>query len=298
MIEKQLVNRKKNFASSMMETERQFHANFEIKYKDIKFDKRISEGGYGVVHKGRWMSTVVAIKEIKREIIEQDKLEEFRNECSVMEIIRHPNIVMFLGACTKPPHLCIILEYCGRGSLWSCLHDMGNKISWEFRRKVALDIAKGVLYLHNQSPPILHRDLKSLNILLDYAGNAKLADFGWTRIKAKVMTSKIGTYQWMAPEVIAGFKYTEKADVFSFGIILWELATRKPPYYGIDGTEVSKKVIKEDLRPKISEKECPKAFLELMSACWDRSPESRPFFDEVIEKLESMKLSSYDKKKL
>lgn len=66
------------------------------------------------------------------------------------------------------------------------------------------------------------------------------------------MTAKIGTYQWMAPEVIAGFKYTEKADVFSYGIILWELATRLPPYYGIDGTEVSIKVVKEDLRPKLT----------------------------------------------
>jgi serine/threonine protein kinase len=81
--------------------------------------------------------------------------------------------------------------------------------------------------------------LKSLNILLDHALTAKLADFGWTRIKAKVMTSKIGTYQWMAPEVIRGFKYTEKADVFSFAVIMWELATRKPPYYGIDGSVVS-----------------------------------------------------------
>ena len=297
MIEKQMANKKRNYASSMMETERQFQADFEIGYKDLKFDKRISEGGYGIVYKGRWRSTTVAIKEIKKEIIEQDKLEEFRNECAVMEVIRHPNIVMFLGACTKPPHLCIILEYCGKGSLWSILHDMNYKLSWEFKRKVALDIAKGVLYLHMQKPPILHRDLKSLNILLDHACNAKLADFGWTRIKGKVMTSKIGTYQWMAPEVIAGFKYTEKADVFSFGVILWELATRKPPYYGIDGTEVSRKVIKEDLRPKISEKECPKPFLELMNLCWDRNPENRPFFDEAIEKLESMKLSAYDKKK-
>ena len=237
MIEKQMANKKRNYASSMMETERQFQADFEIGYKDLKFDKRISEGGYGIVYKGRWRSTTVAIKEIKKEIIEQDKLEEFRNECAVMEVIRHPNIVMFLGACTKPPHLCIILEYCGKGSLWSILHDMNYKLSWEFKRKVALDIAKGVLYLHMQKPPILHRDLKSLNILLDHACNAKLADFGWTRIKGKVMTSKIGTYQWMAPEVIAGFKYTEKADVFSFGVILWELATRKPPYYGIAGLD-------------------------------------------------------------
>lgn len=134
MVEKQLVNKKKNYASSMMETERQFHANFEINFNDLKLDKRISEGGYGIVHKGRWMSTVVAIKEIKKEIIEQDKLEEFRNECSVMEVIRHPNIVMFLGASTKPPHLCIVLEYCGKGSLWGCLHDMSIKLSWEFRK--------------------------------------------------------------------------------------------------------------------------------------------------------------------
>jgi mitogen-activated protein kinase kinase kinase 9 len=111
-----------------------------------------------------------------------------------MEVIRHPNIVMFLGACTKPPNLCIILEYCGWGSLWNCLHDKKIKLSWEFRQKIALDIAKGVYYLHSMSPAILHWDLKSLNIVLDKACNAKLADFGWTRQKAKKMTAKIGTY--------------------------------------------------------------------------------------------------------
>lgn len=80
--------------------------------------EKLSEGGYGVVHKGLWKQTLVAIKQIKTEIIKDDKLDEFRNECAVMEVIRHPNIVMFLGACTTPPNLCIVLEYCGRGSLW------------------------------------------------------------------------------------------------------------------------------------------------------------------------------------
>ena len=103
---------------------RAFKPNFEIKYEELIKDRKISEGGYGLVFKGRWKATTVAIKEIKKEIVEQDKLEEFKNECAVMEVIRHPNIVMFLGATTVPPHLCIILEYCGRGSLWSCLHDM------------------------------------------------------------------------------------------------------------------------------------------------------------------------------
>jgi len=130
-----------------------------------------------------------------------------------------------------------------------------------------------------------------LNIVIDKGCNAKLADFGWTRQKGKKMTAKIGTYQWMAPEVIAGFKYTEKADVFSYGIILWELATRQPPYYGIDGTEVSIKVVKEDLRPKLTkeqEADVPEQFLTLMKRCWERKPEERPDFNEINDCLNSM----------
>lgn len=269
-------------------TTKGFKANYEISYNDLIFDRKISEGGYGIVYRGRWKYTTVAIKEIKREIIEQDKLEEFKNECAVMEVIRHPNVVLFLGACTRQPNLCIILEYCSRGSLWSLLHDLSIKMNWEYRKKFAMDIAKGVYYLHTNKQPILHRDLKSLNVLLDHALNCKLADFGWTRILGKVMTSKIGTYQWMAPEVINGFKYTEKADVFSFGVILWELATRKPPYYGIDGQLVSVRVVKEGLRPKISDKEAPGPFLDLMKRCWHEDPDKRPSFGEIIKELDSM----------
>jgi len=232
--------------------------------------------------------TTVAIKKIKRDIILQEKLEEFINECSVMEAFRHPNIVMFLGACTQLPNLCIVLEFCSRGSLWNVLHDKNINMPWSLRKKISLDIAKGVLYLHSFEIPVLHRDLKSLNILLDDNFNGKLADFGWTRMKANVMTCKIGTYQWMAPEVIEGQRYTEKADVFSFGIILWELATRKPPYYGIDGTEVSIRVIKENMRPKILEKECPAGFLILMKDCWQREQDKRPSFLQIIERLEVM----------
>ena len=208
-----------------------------------------------------------------------------------MKEMRHPNIVMFYGAVVEPPNYCLILEYCGRGSLWQVLHSKEHRMSWNFRKKLSLDIAQGVHYLHTMDPPRLHRDLKSLNVVLDHACNAKLADFGWTRIKAKRMTAKIGTYQWMAPEVIAGFKYTEKADVFSYGIILWEIATRDPPYYGIDGTEVSLKVVREDMRPTISRPDqYPRPFLDLMEKCWDREPNNRPTFDVIIDELNAMKL--------
>lgn len=147
-----------------------------------------------------------------------------------MEVLRHPNIVLFLGACTKPPNLGLVLEFCSRGSLWSVLQNHDINLNWEDRRKIALDTAKGVFYLHSFKPPILHRDLKSLNLLLDDSFRTKLIDFGWTRKLDKIMTGKIGTYQWMAPEVISSQNYTEKADVFSFSIILWEIASREPPY--------------------------------------------------------------------
>ena len=137
-----------------------------------------------------------------------------------MEVLRHPNIVMFLGACTKPPNFAIVLEYCEGGTLWSILQKNAD-LSWEERRNFALDTAKGMNYLHDRPTPILHRDLKSLNLLLDENKRIKLADFGWTKGLQNYMTGKIGTYQWMAPEVVSSYQYTEKADVFSFAIILW-----------------------------------------------------------------------------
>ena len=143
-----------------------------------------------------------------------------------MEALRHPNIVMFLGACTKPPNFAIVLEYCSKGSLWSTIQNLDLSLTWEDRRRFALDTARGVNYLHTCSPPVIHRDLKSLNLLLDDSYRVKLADFGWTKGLENYMTGKIGTYQWMAPEVIASQKYSEKADVFSYGIILWEIASR------------------------------------------------------------------------
>lgn len=111
-----------------------------------------------------------------------------------MEILRHPNIVLFIGACTKPPHLGLVLEYCSQGSLWSVLQNPDKNLTWEDRRKIALDTAKGIFYLHSFKPPILHRDLKSLNLLLDDSWRTKLIDFGWTRNLDVKMTGKIGFF--------------------------------------------------------------------------------------------------------
>ena len=156
-------------------------------------------------------------------------MTDFANECAAMQTMRHPNIVTCLGACTQPPHLAIVLEFCSGGTLWSLMQRRGEVI-WSRRKQIAVETARAINYLHQRSKPILHRDLKSLNILLDEGGRVKLADFGWTRGLANYMTAKIGTYQWMAPEVVSGHQYTQKADVYSFGIVLWEIASREAPY--------------------------------------------------------------------
>ena len=118
-------------------------------------------------------------------------------------------------------------------------------MTWEEVRRIALEIAYGVNYLHSYNPPILHRDLKSMNVLLDSNYQVKLADFGNTKLLDVQMTKQKGTFQWMAPEVIKGNVYTEKSDVYSFGIIMNELATRTPPYQGVDKKEVARKVAKD-----------------------------------------------------
>jgi len=131
---------------------------------------------------------------------------------------------MFMGACTKLPNLAIVLEYCSKETLWKLLQNKEIHLTWEDNRRIAVEIARGMNYLHTFAIPVIHRDLKSLNILMDEGYRPKIADFGWTRKVSDKMTGKIGTYQWMAPEVIKSQKYTEKADVFSFGIILWVIS--------------------------------------------------------------------------
>lgn len=261
----------------------------EIDIKDLTYVEKITEGGYGVVYLGKWRETQVAIKEIKMEYVTQDKLDEFLTECSTMEMVRHPNITLFLGACTKAPKICLVLEYCEMGSLWTLLHFTKTELPWKLRKQMALDVARSVNYLHCFPTPLLHRDLKSLNVLLDNNLTAKLADFGWARIKETVMTGRIGTYQWMAPEVIASSRYTEKADVYSFGIIMWEIAARKPPYYGIDVSEVAHRVVHQNYRPPIKDGDAPYSWIGLMKRCWQRDSSKRPSFQQIMNELNAIK---------
>lgn len=139
-------------------------------------------------------------------------------------------------------------------------------------------------YLHSFQPPILHRDLKSPNLLVDLSYAIKISDFGLARVRAhfQTMTGNCGTTQWMAPEVLAAEKYTEKADVFSYGVVLWETVTRQCPYEGLSQIQAALGVLNNNLRPTIPAN-CPPLFKKLMTLCWVSKPEERPTFEAILE---------------
>lgn len=141
-------------------------AEWEIEYEEVELDKLVGKGGYGEVYRGVWRGTEVAIKKLLVQKMEKKHLKEFKHEINLMSKLRHPNVVLFMAAVTRPPNLCIVTEFLPRGSLFAVLRDRTIRYDWALMKKMAMDAAKGMNYLHCSKPPILHRDLKSLNLLV------------------------------------------------------------------------------------------------------------------------------------
>ncbi|CAB4319623.1 unnamed protein product [Prunus armeniaca] len=218
----------------------------------------------------------VAVKILRSEHLNDALEDEFAQEVAILRKVHHRNVVCFIGACTKSPHLCIVTEYMPGGSLYDYLHKNHNVLKLSELLKFAIDVCKGMEYLHHKN--IIHRDLKTANLLMDTNNVVKVADFGVARFQNQegVMTAETGTYRWMAPEVINHQPYDQKADVFSFAIVLWELVTAKVPY----DTRLRCKLpweLDSTGHPKL---------LELMQKCWDADPSNRPSFSDIIAELE------------
>ncbi|KAJ9546540.1 hypothetical protein OSB04_019083 [Centaurea solstitialis] len=194
----------------------------------------LGEGGFGCVYKARLDDSLfVAVKRLDGG--SQDAIKEFQTEVDLLTKIQHPNIITLLGYCVHNETRLLVYELMHNGSLETQLHgpSSGSNLTWHCRMKIALDTARGLEYLHeNCKPSVIHRDLKSSNILLDSSFNAKLSDFGLAVMDGAQNKNNIklsGTLGYVAPEYLLDGKLTDKSDVYAFGVVLLELLLGRRP---------------------------------------------------------------------
>eukprot|EP00004_Rigifila_ramosa_P019107 TRINITY_DN4825_c0_g1_i1.p1 TRINITY_DN4825_c0_g1~~TRINITY_DN4825_c0_g1_i1.p1 ORF type:complete len:900 (+),score=220.70 TRINITY_DN4825_c0_g1_i1:188-2701(+) len=261
-------------------------SRFEINMNDVEIIKKIGMGGFGEVFKAQYKGQIVAVKKLLKQSVTQDDLDDFNKEVDLMMRLDHPNVLRLLGASTMPPNLAMITEFAENGSLSSLLRT--NEFEFLDTIKMCLDAARGMAYLHSLVPIVIHRDLKSENLLVDHEGRLKVADFGISRVKAASETmTQCGTPKYMAPEVLRGEKYDERCDVYSFGIIMWELWTQEELYPNLPSIVAGVRIGFQGLRPPIPEG-IESNYGELMVKCWDTKPSNRPSFVQIIQKLEQI----------
>lgn len=264
--------------------------NWLLERSSITVGRTIGNSSFGSVNEGLLNGTKVAVKTIKRDPSATNELETIAKEAELNCQLRHPNIVLFMGIALAPDEVCIVTEMMGRGNVHDLLIGKGGrqaKLEPALRLQWAIDTAQGMAYLHSLSPPMIHRDLKTTNLLVDRGMNVKICDFGLSRYQAvdKVMTA-VGTVQFAAPEVLKHEMYSEKVDLFSYGTVMWQLYTRKAVFDGQPQLEVFQAVVMGNM-PRV-DAECPKKYREVMDACWNLDPDKRPAFKEVIEQLSGL----------
>lgn len=259
---------------------------WEIDASMLRYEKKIASGSIGDLYQGSYCGQDVAIKVLSTERL-NETMKEFTQEVYIMRKVQHKNVVRFIGACTKPPKLCIVTEFLSGGSMYDFLHKQRGVLSLLSLLRVAIDVSRGMNYLHQNN--IIHRDLKAANLLMDGTGVVKVADFGIARVQAQSggMTAETGTYRWMAPEVIEHRPYNHTADVFSFGVVLWELLTGKLPYENLTPLQAAVGVVQKGLRPTIPRHTNP-VLMELMERCWQQDPSLRPEFSEIVNMLQHL----------
>uniref|UniRef100_A0A0B6ZJ47 Mitogen-activated protein kinase kinase kinase 7 n=1 Tax=Arion vulgaris TaxID=1028688 RepID=A0A0B6ZJ47_9EUPU len=259
----------------------------EIDFQELKFLEIVGKGAFGVVSRAKWRNKDVAVKRIETE----SEKKAFMQELKQLSRVNHPNIVRLYGACREHP-VCLVMEYAEGGSLYNVLHGSGQQPDYTAAHAVSwcLQCARGVEYLHNMKPKALvHRDLKPPNLLLILGGTVlKICDFGTACDVQTHMTNNKGSAAWMAPEVFEGSNYSEKCDVFSWGIILWEVLTRRKPFDEIGGPAFRIMWAVHSGRRPPPIQNLPKPMETLMARCWSGNPPERPSMAEVVRIMSHM----------
>jgi len=253
----------------------------QIDYKELKVEQEIGVGNFSKVYKGIWKGNEVAIKKItvKKNKDPEIALKEFKSEVELLSSISyHPNLVTLFGHCISPQ--CIVMEFLP-WDLFGLIQSI--KIDQQLLFQFAEDIASGMSHLHRCN--IIHRDLKSSNILLNKHLNVKIADLGIARQKSVTSTmTTIGTVAWTAPEILRHEPYNEKCDVYSYAIVIWEMITAKIPYDDMTAMNAGIAVASKQLRPIIPD-ETDEEWARLMQLCWEENPDERLTFEQVLEYL-------------
>ncbi|BFG01361.1 mitogen-activated protein kinase kinase kinase 7 [Drosophila madeirensis] len=253
---------------------------FYVDFSELTLREKVGHGSYGVVCKAVWREKLVAVKEFFASAEQKD----IEKEVKQLSRVKHVNIIALHGISSYQQATYLIMEYAEGGSLHNFLHgkvkpaySLAHAMSW------ARQCAEGLAYLHAMTPkPLIHRDVKPLNLLLTNKGrNLKICDFGTVADKSTMMTNNRGSAAWMAPEVFEGSKYTEKCDIFSWAIVLWEVLSRKQPFKDIDNAyTIQWKIYKGERPPLLTT--CPKHIENLMTACWKTAPEDRPSMQYIV----------------
>ncbi|GJP48177.1 hypothetical protein CLOM_g7451 [Closterium sp. NIES-68] len=260
-----------------------------IDFNELRLGIRVGIGSFGEVFRAVWRGTEVAVKRL---LLQDDpspeEYEDFYNEISLLSRLRHPNVLLFMGACVQHPQLCMVTEYMHMGSLYRIIHSRepgqgGESLSWKRRYKMLRDICRGMLCVQRMS--IVHRDLKSANCLVDKHWCVKICDFGLSRLAPDghvVGRTAAGTPEWMAPELLRNEVCSFKCDVFSMGVIMWELVTLRRPWEDVKNPlEVAYAVAHRNARLPV-----PDGMLgQLIADCWEDDPERRPNFEQILERL-------------
>lgn len=265
---------------------------------ELRRGKEVGFGQYSRVYRGSWRGEHVAIKRVK--VKTQKECDMIAREVEVLSRVNFENVVSFAGIASISTHVLeIVMELCQGGTVFDLCHNSDMDVAWLQQHKMISDVAHAVRYLHNLQPPIIHRDLKSLNLLLARPLReqadvplVKVTDFGFSRFKEGTtkwgkMTGNVGTCHWMAPEVWSGKQYDDKADVYSFSIVVYEIVCLSVPFENLEPQEAVKSTAK-GMRPALSEvpPDCPNELRELMIKCWAHSPLNRPSFERIVVEIE------------
>ncbi|KAJ8549479.1 hypothetical protein K7X08_033186 [Anisodus acutangulus] len=263
---------------------------WNIDFSEITIGARVGIGFFGEVFRCTWNGTEVAVKVFLEQDLTEENIEDFANEISILSRVRHPNVILFLGACTTPPRLSVVTEFMEMGSLYHLIHvsRQKNNLSWQRRLKMLCDICRGLMCIHRMK--IVHRDIKSGNCLVNKHYKVKICDFGLSRSLISTPmrdSSSAGTPEWMAPELIRNEPFTEKCDIFSLGVIIWELYTLKRPWEGVPPLQVVYAVANDGKRLEIPEGPLAK----LVADCW-AEPDERPSCEEILSRLGKCRFSA------